>query len=181
MNRLKLNQVGHQIIYLNEDRFIASGMIFEWRGQQYRICLLTYDKALLEDNILLECKNSIIIILLLVLALLIILSMMMSKKIRGQASRIALQEERAIWQNQQLEQLDEQMKREHAFSARKRVFKHTVLDEFLQELDERGPNRFILQYLRQKPRSPGTNFLNICRWFWITGCCVFPWMTGLYC
>lgn len=138
MNRLKLNQVGHQIIYLNEDRFIASGMIFEWRGQQYRICLLTYDKALLEDNILLECKNSIIIILLLVLALLIILSMMMSKKIRGQASRIALQEERAIWQNQQLEQLDEQMKREHAFSARKRVFKHTVLYEFLQELDERG-------------------------------------------
>lgn len=138
LNRLGLNQVGHQIIYLNEDRFIASGMIFDWRNQQYRICLLTYDKVILEDNILLECRNSIIIILSLVLVLLIILSMVMSKKISGQAARIARQEERVIWQNQQLEQLDEQLKREHAFSASKRVFKHTVLDEFLRTLDERG-------------------------------------------
>lgn len=146
LNRLGVNQVGHQIIYLDEDRFIASGMNFEWRDQQYRICLLTYDKVILEDNVLLECRNSIIIILSLVLALLIILSMIMSKKISGQAARIARQEEHVIWQNQQLEQLDERLKREHAFSASKHVFKRVVLEEFLQELDERGarPLHFAL-------------------------------------
>lgn len=137
MNSLTVNQVGHQIIYLDDDRFIASGMIFNWQGEQYRICLLTYDRVILEDNILLECKNAIIIVLSIVLALLIILSMVMSRKIGKQAGYIDRQEERVIWQNQQIERLDEQLKRESAFSASKHVFKYTVLDEFLQTLDEK--------------------------------------------
>lgn len=138
LNLLDVNQVGHQIIYLDEDRFIASGMIFDWRDQQYRICLLTYDRVILEDNILLECRNSIIIILSIVLALLIILSMLMSKKISSQAALVKRQQEQVIWQNQQMEKLDGQLKREYAFSASRHVFRHTVLDEFLQVLDERG-------------------------------------------
>lgn len=137
MNSLTVNQVAHQIIYLDDDRFIASGMIFDWQGERYRICLLTYDRVILEDNILLECKNAVIIILSIVLALLIILSMVMSRKIDKQAKYIERQEERVIWQNQQIEMLDEQLKREYAFSASKHVFKKTVLNEFLETLDEK--------------------------------------------
>lgn len=138
MNSLSLNQVAHQIIYLDNERFIASGMIFNWQGEQYRICLLTYDRVILEDNILLECKNGIIIVLSIVLALLIILSMIMSRKISKQANYIDKQEERVIWQNQQIELLDEQLKREYAFSASKHVFKATLLEEFLEALDEKN-------------------------------------------
>ncbi len=138
MNGLAVNQVDHKIIYLDKDRFIASGMIFNWQGEQYRICLLTYDKVILEDNILLECKNSIIIILSMVLALLVILSMVMSRKIRRQEDHIDKQEEHIIWQNQQIALLDEQLKREYAFSASKHVFKNTVLDEFLETLDQKN-------------------------------------------
>ncbi|MCI8484142.1 MAG: hypothetical protein HFH41_07365 [Lachnospiraceae bacterium] len=146
MRNLGVNQVGHQIIYLDNDRFIASGMIFNWKDEEYRICLLTYDRVILEDNILLECKNSIIIILSLVLALLIILSMIMSRKISKQAIRIDKQEERVVWQNQQIELLDEQLKREYAFSASKHVFKKNILNEFLRTLDEKGvcPLHFAL-------------------------------------
>ncbi len=138
MNSLGVNQVGHRIIYLDNDRFIASGMIFEWQGEQYRICLLTYDRVILEDNVLLECRNAIIIILSIVLALLIILSMIMSKRITRQSLYIDRQEERVVWQNQQIELLDEQLKREYAFSASKHVFKSSVLDEFLETLDKKG-------------------------------------------
>lgn len=146
MRNLGVNQVGHQIIYLDNDRFVASGMIFNWRNEEYRICLLTYDRVILEDNILLECKNSIIIILSLVLALLIILSMIMSRKISKQAIQIDRQEERVVWQNQQIELLDEQLKREYAFSASKHVFKKNILNEFLRTLDEKGvcPLHFAL-------------------------------------
>lgn len=138
MNSLMVNQVAHKIIYLDNDRFIASGMIFNWRGDRYRVCLLTYDRVILEDNTLLECKNSIIIILSIVLALLVILSMVMSRKIRRQEDRIDKQEEHVIWQNQQIALLDEQLKREYAFSASKHVFKNTVLDEFLETLDQKN-------------------------------------------
>ncbi|MCI9446612.1 MAG: hypothetical protein HFH36_04305 [Lachnospiraceae bacterium] len=137
MNSLDVNEVNHRIIYLDDDRFIASGMIFQWQGEQYRICLLTYDKVVLEDNILLECKNSIIIILSLILALMIIVSMMMSRKIRKQAMAINRQEERVVWQNQQIERLDERLKREYAFSASRHIFKNIMLDEFLEVLDEK--------------------------------------------
>lgn len=100
--------------------------------------LSTYDKLVLEDNILLECKNSIIIILSLVLALLVILSMVMSQKINRQGMQIEKQEEHAVWQNQQIMKLDEQLKREYAFGARRHVFHPSVLDEFLETLQEKG-------------------------------------------
>ena len=31
MNSLNVNEVNHRIIYLDEDRFVASGMIFNWQ------------------------------------------------------------------------------------------------------------------------------------------------------
>lgn len=138
MNSLAVNQVDHKIIYLDNDRFIASGMIFNWHKESYRVCLLTYDRVILEDNILLECKNLIIIILSIVLALLVILSMVMSRKICRQEDHIDKQEEHIVWQNQQIALLDEQLKREYAFSASKHVFKNTVLDEFLETLDQKN-------------------------------------------
>ncbi len=152
MNSLGVNEVNHRIIYLNDDRFIASGMIFDWQGEQYRICLLTYDRVILEDNILLECKNSIIIILSLVLALMIILSMVMSKKIRSQQRYIEKQEERVVWQNQQIEHLDDRLKKEYAFSASKHVFKNVMLDEFLETLDEK--NVYPLHFAVFEAESP---------------------------
>jgi len=138
MNSLGNNQVGHQIIYLDKDRFIASGMVFNWRGEQYRVCLLTYDRVILEDNVLLECKNAIIIILSIILALLVILSMVMSRKISRQEKQIEDQEKHVVWQNKQIALLDEHLKREYAFSASKNVFKGVVLEEFLEKLDEKN-------------------------------------------
>ena len=138
MNSLKVNQVGHQIIHLDNDRFIASGMIFQWQKEQYRICLLTYDRVILEDNVLLECKNSIIIILSISLAFLVILSMIMSRTIGKQGRQIRSQEERIVWQNQQIQRLDEKIKREYSFSASKHVFKGNILNEFLNTLDEKN-------------------------------------------
>lgn len=138
LDGLKRNQVGHQVISLDGDRFVASGTVFGWKGEDYRICLLTYDKAVLEDNMLLECRNSIIIVLSLVLALLIILSMAMSRKISKQQYQIGRQESREIWQNQQLEQLDMQLKQEYAFSASRHVFRQCMLDGFLDALYEKG-------------------------------------------
>ena len=152
MNSLGVNEVNHRIIYLNDDRFIASGMIFDWQDEQYRICLLTYDRVILEDNILLECKNSIIIVLSLVLALMIILSMVMPRKIRSQQRFIEKQEERVVWQNQQIEHLDDRLKKEYAFSASKHVFKNVMLDEFLETLDEK--NVYPLHFAVFQAESP---------------------------
>ncbi len=137
LNSLAVNQVEHSIIYLDGDRFIASGVVFEWQGERYKICLLTYDKAILEDNTLLECKNAIIIVLSIVLAVLVILSMLMSRKISRQEADIKDREEHSVWQNQQIVRLDEELKKESAFSASKNVFKEMVLEEFLDTLDDR--------------------------------------------
>ena len=87
---------------------------------------------------MLECKNTIIIILSIVLAVLIILSMVMSRKISRQGRYIDKQQEHVIWQNKQMQLLDEQLKREFTFSASRHVFKNTVLDEFLETLDKKN-------------------------------------------
>lgn len=137
MDSLGVNEVNHRIIYLNDDRFIASGMIFDWQGEQYSICFLTYDRVVLQDNILLECKTLMIIIFSVVLAALIIFSLIMSGKIHRQADFIDKQEERVVWQDQEIGYLDGQLKREYAFSVIRYVFKRAMLDEFLAALDDK--------------------------------------------
>lgn len=138
MDSLSANEVGHSLIDLDGDRFIASGMIFEWRKEQYRICLLTYDRVILDDNILLETKNAIIIVLSLILTILVILSMVMSRRINRQSSYIDRQEERVVRQNQQMALLDERLKKEHAFNAGRQVYRGAVMDLFLEALDAKN-------------------------------------------
>jgi hypothetical protein len=136
VENMEENQVNHGIIYLDEDRFVASGMIFSWQGDQYRICLLTYDKVVIEDNILLECKNAIIASSTIVLALLVIISMVLERGLSRRERAIYRKEEQITRQNLQLEQLDEQLNRANAYNAGREVFLDAVLPEFLQELDE---------------------------------------------
>lgn len=56
LKKLAVNRVVHQMITLDGDRYVASGVIFEYNGAQYKICLLTNDTVILDNNVFLSSK-----------------------------------------------------------------------------------------------------------------------------
>ena len=50
LNNLSVNNVIHSYIEINDNRYIASGVMFEYKGDAYRLCLLTEKDVLLDNN-----------------------------------------------------------------------------------------------------------------------------------
>lgn len=118
-----------------------------------------YVKAVFEDNVLAECRNSMRTMFTLSIVFLAYLSMAMFRKIIRQKIHIARQEACAIRQNQQIAALKEQLECEYAFSARKHVFQFSVLDKFLEALDEKGVCPLHFALFEAKSRQEQQEFL----------------------
>lgn len=65
-------RVKHSIISLEGTKYVASGIIFEYNGTEYRLCLLTDYEIMLTNNAYLSSKLYLLIVLILLIALLII-------------------------------------------------------------------------------------------------------------
>ena len=65
-------KVKHSIISLEGTKYVASGIIFEYNGTEYRLCLLTDYDIMLTNNAYLSSKLYLLIVLILLIALLII-------------------------------------------------------------------------------------------------------------
>ena len=75
LDSLTLNRVVHRIIYMDNTRYVASGVIFEYNNAPYRICLLTDDTVILDNNDFLATKIAMYIFWIALLLMLVIVSM----------------------------------------------------------------------------------------------------------
>ncbi len=66
------NKVVHKTININDNDYIASGVLFEYKNEPYRLCLLTQRGALLDNNSYLGVKTqmtTLFVVLLLIIVL----------------------------------------------------------------------------------------------------------------
>ena len=72
---LEINRVIHETIRMDGVRYVASGVIFEYNSAEYKICLLTNDTVILDNNIFLSSKIGLYVFGVLLLGLLLVVSM----------------------------------------------------------------------------------------------------------
>lgn len=72
LDTLRSGEVVHDIINLNGYKYIASGTVFEFEGEEYRLCLLTDYDVMLSDNSYLNSKIYLFIDYLCLIGLLVI-------------------------------------------------------------------------------------------------------------
>ncbi len=82
LDSLTVNNVTHSYIDVNDNRYIASGVMFEYRGNQYRLCLLTEKEVLLDNNTYLEVKTQMQTFVVVILMLLVVVPMLFAHFIR---------------------------------------------------------------------------------------------------
>ena len=137
VDALQTDQVLHRTIQVGQRRFVASGVQFEYRGENMRICLLTNADVVLDQNAYLSAKINVCllaIIELCVLALTAIGLTALSQKWRHAYLKESAQtaELRGT-----IEELNGILSRKELYDTRLMAFQSTVLPQLFQKIEAR--------------------------------------------
>ena len=137
VDSLQADHVTHAVIYIDHDRYVASGTKFSYLGDEYKICLLTYENVILDNNSLLQTRIMICIILFALLLILMVAIMAGTQIIDKKNAQIAKLQEHVVTQNRTVEGLEDKLKIESSYNASDSIFHESVLYKFLEKLEKR--------------------------------------------
>jgi hypothetical protein len=127
------NKVQHERIILDNKDYIASGALFRYNDQDYRICLLTNTTVLLDNNKFLGSKMELIIIFIVVYSLIFIfpIAMAILNNIVQKKNNATNEELRDV--NLTVERLNERLTTNEIYDNRLNLFSLPTINLFLDE------------------------------------------------
>lgn len=138
LNSLTVNRVVHRMITMDEDRYVASGVIFEYNGAEYKICLLTNDTVILDNNIFLSSKIGLYVFGMILLGMLLLVSMIFANVLDLRDKKIRSLQEHIMGLNKVLEEQTETIREMDCYHTRWSVFRLPMLKLFVEKLAQRG-------------------------------------------
>ena len=103
---LKKGQVTHSIIRLDNYKYVASGIIFEYAGTDYRLCLLTDYDVMLTNNAYLSSKLYLLIDLILMIAMIVIACIFFAVRLSGERKKVQEAQAANVQLNKYIDFLD---------------------------------------------------------------------------
>lgn len=134
---LQVNHVTHAQITIDEKQYLASGVEFDYDGQEYKLCLLTNRSVFLDNNSFLEAETELGLILTVVLIVTMVVSMGMASRIRklqrDNQEKVAV----IVQQNEGLVTLNAKLSDHNLHDSRNNLWKASMLHGFLEKLADR--------------------------------------------
>lgn len=152
IENLKVNRITHAKINMDGERYVASGTKFLYKGTEYKICLLTYDKVILENNSFFQAQITISITIFGLVLLLLVTVMVFMETSARQKHRIEHLLERIQKQNLTIEELADQLAIETTYSASDNMFHVNALVTFLEKLEKRRVEPIMLVMIKQSSK-----------------------------
>ncbi len=159
LNSLRKNWVTHQVIRMNGDDYVASGVEFEYAGKSYRICLLTNTSVILNNNAFLSAKITISIMLILTFVVVLVTFMSLAVMMDKQSAEKDALNDHIVQQNLKIDELDQEVLHMEQYSTRWNSYNESVLPTFLEKLRERKTFPLYLMKLRFDRTASREEFL----------------------
>ncbi len=134
---LEINRVIHETIQMDGVRYVASGVIFEYNGAEYKICLLTNDTVILDNNIFLSSKIGLYVFGVLLLGLLLVVSMIFANVLDLREKQMKAMKEHITGLNKVLTEQTEMIREMNWYHTRWSVFKPSAMEMFVQKIVQR--------------------------------------------
>ena len=135
---LKVNKVTHSVIMIDDNQYIASGVMFHYGDEDYKLCLLTNKMVLLENNQLLRARTEVNVIIFGIAVLFALTALCLSAKIckiqLEAAENVAVMKE----MNTHIQNLNEQLAKWDIHDTRNNVWNRDALLGFAEKLQERN-------------------------------------------
>ncbi len=137
IDNLIVNKVNHERIELDGKDYIASGALFEYGGEEYRICLLTNTTVLLDNNKFLGSKMELIIIFIVVYSLIFIMPILITILYNIMQKKIFMTGQELVEANNAVERLNEKLTTDEIYDNRKNLFSLPTIKLFLDEYKDK--------------------------------------------
>lgn len=137
IDNLIVNKVNHERIELDGKDYIASGALFEYGGEEYRICLLTNTTVLLDNNKFLGSKMELIIIFIVVYSLIFIMPILITILYNIMQKKIFMTGQELVEVNNAVERLNEKLTTDEIYDNRKNLFSLPTIKLFLDEYKDK--------------------------------------------
>lgn len=137
IKELQVNRVVHRTIELNDVPYIASGVKFEYGGEEYRICLLTTSAIILDHNAYLSAKINLFILFIIILAVFIVGGLVLSIIAQNRYKALAQSAEDNKQLREQIERLTELFTRQELYNTRYMAFCEPAVEILIDKLEQR--------------------------------------------
>lgn len=156
IDTLSPNRVTHKRIDIDEKRYIASGVQFEFGGKNYRICLLTSEDVILDHNAYLRARVTVTILAIVLLLIFIVVISALSRKIEEYYAHICGVQEENQSLRKVVERLNHQINTDDLYDTRHVSFQLSALPMFIDKM--KGMQVYplyvgILQFYTNKERD----------------------------
>lgn len=128
----------HSVIDINGQQYVASGTLFSYGGDQYRLCLLTNRDILLESNAMLGARNRLQVLLFGILGLLVVIPIALAVVLVRTRNKLAVAHVQAVKTERALDKAMRRRSLLDSYQADGKVWREDMLAKFKARADERG-------------------------------------------
>ncbi|MCR4584541.1 MAG: hypothetical protein K5686_02350 [Lachnospiraceae bacterium] len=138
LDELMLNHVTHRQISIEQKNYVASGVIFEYGENTYRLCLLTNKDVFLDNNSFLGSEINLVICYALSVLIMVVEAMIFAHRI-GQEKKESTEREKVITGlNASINKLNDKLLVKNTYDMQRTLFQESILDDFLDRIQGKG-------------------------------------------
>lgn len=159
MEQMTLYRVQHDIILIDGVRFVASGVLFEYEGNIYKICLLTNETVVLDNNDFLSTKINLCIYVILLILLILVVMLAAENIVRRKQKQLVRLEQRIRNQNIHMSNLEQELESVNSYDSRWNLYNYKLLGRFVETFDKKGIKTVTYVCLKFPSDSACSRFL----------------------
>ena len=159
LNQLVVNQVIHEIIDIEKEKYVASGVVFEYNGSQYKICLLTNETVILDNNTFLSSKIGLYIFITIALCFLLLTAMILLWQLDNRDKRIEGLVHREEELNSMVQALEDKIEAFDYYHPRLSLFHKQLLKVFIQRMEKKDIHNVTMMRVKFSGKKELYGFL----------------------
>lgn len=142
-NNLSTFEVTHSNVEIDDKYYLASGIIFNYGGNEYKLCLLTNKSVILNNNKFMSAKLEIIILEIILLIILIAVSMIFAGRIDKNILEIKAKNKDIDTLHMTVQQLNELLREREHYDTRYQLWGSNLIKDFLIKMKTKGILRVV--------------------------------------
>ena len=128
------DRVKHQIVEMENEKYVISGVTFKYNNANYKICLLTGEGVILDQNDFMSAQISLYSYVIVLLVILLVAVMVVSKIAHTKAGEAKNLSKKIVSQNRAIEELERELRLSNAYDSKWNLYVADMLDVFLEKL-----------------------------------------------
>ena len=159
LNEMELNYVSHRVIELEGQRYVLSGTVFRFGGEEYTLCLMTDVDVILEENDFLSAKIVLYVVLVLMVIIAGVAVLTLAELYRRKIKELEEEGKHIEALNQKVEKLNHRINKNDMFHSRWNLYRQTMLPSFMIGFEEKGVKEMTFALLEFSTEKSKQSFL----------------------